>query len=317
MKEIEDINITLKKQKNNFFFINQIELERLKEGRKKQINSEWGIVKGNSEENLNRNRYANIFPWDQTRIKLKTISEKHSDYINASEIKIDNDNIYIATQGPLKETMHHFWSMIFNESVKQKSGIAIIVMVTPLVENGIVKCHQYWPKKINQKLSFKENYKKDGIDVDSEILEVTFVDSVHETENEYIINRFKLCSQDIEKDVYQFFYFNWSDNANPNSLNSLLHMCEKIRNIRNQKTANIIPIVHCSAGVGRSGTFIAIDYLFNNKKKILSCKKNYTPVDKFDPVLSIVLKMREGRMKMVQTLNQFIFLYDAAKFILK
>lgn len=100
------------------------------------------------KENLARNRYKDVLPYDDTRVRL--VSETN-DYINASHVSYDTGKAvfrYIVSQGPKPETTEHFWQMVWENQVR------IISMVTTLVEAGRSKCHQYWPASTAEPVKF-------------------------------------------------------------------------------------------------------------------------------------------------------------------
>lgn len=296
------LHASLAQQRENFGLLNALEQHRLhneKSGRSMEV--------ATSRINHPRNRYLNVFPWDQTRVQLP-VEGSHSDYINASYINIPNSYRYIASQGPLPSTIHHFWAMAFSEAVKNNNDSIIIVMVTPLVESGYVKCTQYWPTAGEPPLVFDEELKEDGIPFD---LRVSYVNESYNTEGDYLVTELELQSGDTTKKVYHYYYRKWADAKVPPSIHHLLQLSKDIR----LRPEQVVPIVHCSAGVGRTGTFIAIDHLRSHfheitKKNQPGRKKQYD--QKKDPILQTVLQLRESRIMMVQTVYQYCFLYECA-----
>lgn len=291
------LTATVYTQRENFGLLNSLEVKRI-QGRE----IEWDAKVGTSEENSVRNRYFNVYPYDSSRVKLPVLNSRYSDYINASYVEVGEDK-YIATQGPLKSTTHQFWAMAFNEATIEDE--IVIVMVTPLVEGGVTKCFQYWPS-LHELISFTQLLRNDGIDLPS--LEVTHIKEEYNTEGDYLLTELELKSGDVIKKVHHFYYYKWADAKVPPSISPLLQLSQDIREI------DVIPIIHCSAGVGRTGTFIAIDHLFHNYSKVL---KGLKPSDDYvsedDPILRTVSLLRKNRMMMVQTVYQYNFLYESAK----
>lgn len=250
-----------------------------------------------SRMNEKRNRYSNVFPWDRTRIKLPIKSNSKSksngngnnlDYINASKISI-NDCEYIATQGPLPNTIHHFWSMCFHQSNLQNTDIIIVVMVTPLKESGMLKCEKYWPDT-NCDEDFTDLINQDDIDLSD--LKISHQSQNYYSDGNYQLSTFKLSSGDKIKTVYHFYYDKWADCKAPTNINDLIIILNHLNQIKKSTDNEPIPIIHCSAGVGRTGTFIAIDQLVNQNGDFIK----------------IVDQMRNDRMMMVQTIHQLNYI---------
>jgi len=261
-------------------------------------NSPWSIDAAVSSKSRSRNRYLNVFPWDRTRVVLPTSGVGACDYINASLIKLSPEAQYIATQGPLTGTIHHFWAMCFDEALKLDAETIVIAMVTPLVEMGREKCAKYWPSQNHLNWDLSEALQRDRISPGD--LTVTWLgEELHE--DKFAVTSLLLRSGDVSKKVLHFYYEGWQDTKVPDAVEPLISLSEEILAVRAEHPS-VVPIVHCSAGVGRTGTFIAIDYLRNFSD----------PFDRTsaDPVLDLVKQMRSDRMMMVQTPHQYAFLYE-------
>jgi len=230
-----------------------------------------------------------------------------------------SSNDYIAAQGPLENTINQFWSMAYNESEKQNNDVVLIVMVTPLTESGMVKCYKYWPDKEKPTLDLSHSNKRDSIAIPE--LKVNYITESYDEVGDFLLTEMELVSATKTKKVFHFYYYKWADARVPPSLFPLLYLSEEMNAIRKLVEHTPTPIVHCSAGVGRTGTFIAIDHLFRDFDKFIKlCDKarvgkEYDVV--YDPIFKTVLQMREKRMMMVQTAYQFGFLYDSAKVLYK
>jgi protein tyrosine phosphatase len=232
-----------------------------------------------------KNRYSNVLPLERTRVVLKPIEGgEGSDYINASLISgetPESQNAYICTQGPMQDTFNDFWRMVWEQNSN------IIVMLTKEVENLKVKCARYWPEK------------------DAQIygnLRVTVLatDNLHE-----LITRTFLLEDTKSGDsrvVTQFQYISWPDHGLPVSTSAFL---ELIHMVDRQKRSGPI-IVHCSAGIGRSGTFCTVHTTIAKFKADL-VKYPDTPIP-FN-ILQTVIFMRQQRPGMVQTKEQYMFCY--------
>lgn len=263
---------------------------------------EWAILDALRPENHSRNRYSNVFPWDKNRVILPA-NPGGSDYINASWVELDPKFRYIAAQGPLVETIHHFWAMCFNEAELQNSDTVVIAMVTPLVELGREKCAKYWPTKASPTWNMEVPLRQDKINA---ALKVTWVSEKYAHDGDFLLTTLKLESPTVTKTVIHYYYHKWQDARVPNLVDPLIALSREMCKIR-QNIPNIVPIVHCSAGVGRTGTFIAIDYLLNGPDQF----------GKADAVFDLVTRLRGDRMMMVQTVYQYLFLYEVSQKLYK
>ncbi|XP_039958049.1 phosphatidylinositol phosphatase PTPRQ isoform X1 [Bactrocera tryoni] len=232
-----------------------------------------------SEKGSNKNRYTDIFPYDKNRVLLD-VDDEGSDYINASFIdgyKIKKE--YIASQGPKPETTMDFWRMILQYNVR------VIVMLTQFQEGTNIKCHEYFP------------YDSNGISV---IIR-------KKTCFEYYDRSEMLITQEkygLKRKIDHFFFKKWPDHGCPKDP---AHLINFIRKIRSYRLSSYSPtVIHCSAGVGRTGTFIALDIIMQRLK--YEFKIN---------IYETVKKLRFQRMKMVQTIEQYTFLYESAYELLR
>nr|XP_022304853.1 multiple epidermal growth factor-like domains protein 10 isoform X7 [Crassostrea virginica] len=239
---------------------------------------------GKKPENIPKNRFKTTFPYDHSRVILKTTSEEASDYINANYINGTNrSKEYIAAQGPRQNTLNDFWKMIWQEEVSS------IVMLTNLKEGDKIKCTQYWPNK-NEPSTFGPM----SIKMIEEKKYAAFIERKLSLNNK-ALNKTRMLTQ--------YHYISWPDHGTPEPM-SLLDFHYHVTSTANQ---NKVPtVVHCSAGVGRTGTYIALDALYQEGKK--TGKVN---------VAEFVRKMRENRMTMVQTYEQYITIFLALNEIFK
>ncbi|EGW33905.1 uncharacterized protein SPAPADRAFT_54170 [Spathaspora passalidarum NRRL Y-27907] len=305
-------------QREKFNELNELEADRIQDGLDNPDTSIWSLTHAMKRVNRGRNRYSNVFPWNETRVVLPVKDDKEfSDYINASRIKLSLSDEgafdeYIACQGPLESTYNHFWSMCFNESEVQNNDTVVIVMVTPLTENGVVKCARYWPE-LNQTWDFSTDNIEDGINVPN--LVITNKSETFDSNEDFIITELELKSNDKIKTVYHYYYFKWVDAKVPPSIEPLFKISQDISSIRSTMETPPVPIVHCSAGVGRSGTFIAFDHLFGrNLDEFIDLVRKKQPYQ-YDIVYKTVYQLRSQRMMMVQTIHQYNFLYEVAKMV--
>ncbi|XP_062578851.1 receptor-type tyrosine-protein phosphatase gamma-like [Saccostrea cucullata] len=229
-------------------------------------------------ENIAKNRFKATFPYEHSRVILKEKwKDSDNDYINANYIK-DNkgDAAYIAAQGPKNNTLTDFWRMIWQEKVKD------IVMLTNLVENGKNKCTQYWPTKDK------------AMNVGP--CEVSLLEE--KTYAFYIVRKLSVQRKNTKerRELTHFHYTAWPDHGTPEEI-GLIHFHNAVTK---GKHPDDILLVHCSAGVGRTGTFIGLDSLLRQGRET-------GRINVFD----YVKQMREDRMTMVQTPEQYIFLHKA------
>ncbi|XP_045061854.1 receptor-type tyrosine-protein phosphatase mu-like [Coregonus clupeaformis] len=236
----------------------------------------WDSAK--KDENRMKNRYGNIIAYDHSRVRLQPLEgEQNSDYINANYVDgYHRPNHYIATQGPMQETVFDFWGMVWQENT------AAIVMVTNLVEVGRVKCCKYWPD-------------------DTEIyrdIKVTLIETL--LLSEYVIRTFAVEKRGAHeiREIRQFHFTGWPDHGVPYHATGLLGF---VRRVKAKTLNNAGPmVIHCSAGAGRTGCFIVIDIM-------LDMAEREGVVD----IYNCVRELRSRRVNMVQTEEQYVFIHDA------
>lgn len=310
---------SMNSQQLKFEMLTLLEHSHLQHGYSHPKTSQWASELGRSRDARGRNRYSNVFPYDRTRVPLPVQdATTYSDYINASYINIrlpqsENTGIrYIATQGPLPHTIHHFWAMCFNESEKQGNDVVIIAMLTPTVESDMVKCSQYWPRDDDPEFDFTELLLEDGSTL--KLLSLKHMSSEYNERGQFHCNKLQLRQGSKTKTVYHLYYKGWADTRVPPSLAPLLEMSRVISQLQATTTtgSHPIPIVHCSAGVGRTGTFMVLDTLlhmdnFHDIGLVREGEHHY------DPIFDLVDQLRNNRMMMVQTVHQYRFLYQAAR----
>ncbi|XP_077400603.1 receptor-type tyrosine-protein phosphatase beta isoform X2 [Vanacampus margaritifer] len=241
-------------------------------------------------ENRGKNRYNNILPYDSTRVKLSCLDDDScSDYINGSYVPGHNfRREYVATQGPLPATKDDFWRMLWEH------GVRVVVMVTQCVEKGRVKCEQYWP--CHKEATY---YGELLVQMTSEWVLP-----------EWTVRDFRISSErgGSPRTVRHFHFTVWPDHGVPDGTHSLVQFVRTVRDfVDRSATSTAGPtVVHCSAGVGRTGTFIALDRLLQQ----LDAKGS---VD----VYGCVFDLRLHRQHMVQTECQYAFLHQCVRDVLR
>ncbi|XP_076415318.1 receptor-type tyrosine-protein phosphatase S isoform X5 [Peromyscus maniculatus bairdii] len=233
----------------------------------------------NLEANKPKNRYANVIAYDHSRVILQPLEGiVGSDYINANYVDgYRRQNAYIATQGPLPETFGDFWRMVW----EQRS--ATVVMMTRLEEKSRIKCDQYWPNRGTETYGF---------------IQVTLLDTMELAT--FCIRTFSLHKNGSseKREVRHFQFTAWPDHGVPEYPTPFLAFLRRVKTCNPPDAGPIV--VHCSAGVGRTGCFIVIDAMLERIK-----------TEKTVDVYGHVTLMRSQRNYMVQTEDQYSFIHEA------
>ncbi|KAF7262011.1 hypothetical protein EG68_00751 [Paragonimus skrjabini miyazakii] len=227
--------------------------------------------------NKSKNRCSNAVPFDHNRVQLRVSQNTYnSDYINASYVDgFRKQNAYIATQAPLPETMQDFWSMIWDQKT------AVIVSLSGLVEEGEVMCDRYWPLNGSQQHGQ---------------INVTNIET---TELAYYTMRTFLIQKSGLKDsrkLWQLQFTDWPTQANPTHSTAFRMFQRRIGAVTPSEFGPIV--VHCATGTGRTGLFIAVDTLLEQIKN-----------EQFLDVFGLVNRLRSQRLMLVQTVDQYQFIY--------
>ncbi|XP_030227775.1 receptor-type tyrosine-protein phosphatase C isoform X3 [Gadus morhua] len=231
--------------------------------------------------NAVKNRYVDILPYDYNRVQLTSGNGEHGcDYINASFINgFQEPKKYIAAQGPKDETVASFWRMTW----EQKSSI--IVMVTRCEEGNRVKCAQYWPSTTSTPEVFEE-------------FEVKL--NKEEQCPDYIIRLLTLSNKrdNTEREVTQIQFTSWPDHGVPEDPQLLLKLRKRVNAFKNLFSGPIV--IHCSAGVGRTGTYISIDAMMESLES-----------ERRMDIYGYIVNLRKQRCLMVQVETQYILIHQA------
>ncbi|XP_057317863.1 tyrosine-protein phosphatase corkscrew isoform X2 [Microplitis mediator] len=267
-------------------------------------------------ENRAKNRYKNILPFDHTRVKLKDVDPNvpGADYINANYIKNEeregsgtgtvasNDSLafnkcYIATQGCLPNTIQDFWHMVYQENTQ------VIVMTTKEMERGKNKCARYWPEE-GEAAEYGNEWK---------VRALARTSTADYTLREFLLQGNKPNFSEPRR-IYHYHFQAWPDHGVPSDPGCVLNFLHDVNarqdsiaaslNSNGQTPAHVGPIlVHCSAGIGRTGTFIVIDMILDQiKQHGLDCE-----ID----IQRTIQRVRSQRSGMVQTEAQYKFVYLA------
>ncbi|XP_053083607.1 receptor-type tyrosine-protein phosphatase F isoform X3 [Pangasianodon hypophthalmus] len=233
----------------------------------------------NMEVNKPKNRYANVIAYDHSRVVLTSVDGvPGSDYINANYIDgYRKQNAYIATQGPLPETLSDFWRMVWEQRT------STIIMMTRLEEKSRVKCDQYWPVRGTETYG---------------MIQVTMLDTVELAT--YSVRTFALYKNGSseKREVRQFQFMAWPDHGVPEYPTPILAFLRRVKACNPPDAGPMV--VHCSAGVGRTGCLIVIDAMLERMKH-----------EKTVDIYGHVTCMRSQRNYMVQTEDQYIFIHEA------
>ncbi|XP_037719734.1 tyrosine-protein phosphatase non-receptor type 61F isoform X5 [Drosophila subpulchrella] len=238
-----------------------------------------------SERHANRglNRYRDVNPYDHSRIVLKRGSV---DYINANLVQLERaERQYILTQGPLVDTVGHFWLMVWEQKSRG------ILMLNKLMEKKQIKCHLYWPNEMGADKALK----LPNVKLTVELIRC-------ETYQNFVRRWFKLTDLETQqsREVMQFHYTTWPDFGIPSSPNAFLKFLQQVRD-SDCLSRDVGPaVVHCSAGIGRSGTFCLVDCCLVLIDKYGECN-----------VSKVLCELRSYRMGLIQTADQLDFSYQA------
>nr|XP_056702969.1 phosphatidylinositol phosphatase PTPRQ [Euleptes europaea] len=228
--------------------------------------------------NRSKNRFPNIKPYNNNRVKLMPdASIPGSDYVNASYVSgYLCPNEFIATQGPLPGTVGDFWRMVWETRAKT------LVMLSQCFEKGRIRCHQYWPE--------------DNIPV-TVFGDIVITKLVEDHQTDWTIRDLKIERHGDCMMVRQCNFTAWPEHGVPETTASLIRFVKLVRASRAHDSTPIV--VHCSAGVGRTGVYIALDHLTQHIND-----------HDFVDIYGLVAELRTERMCTVQNLAQYIFLHQ-------
>ncbi|XP_007939380.1 receptor-type tyrosine-protein phosphatase V-like [Orycteropus afer afer] len=247
----------------------------------KEVGKEQPRLEAEHPANASKNRYPHVLPYDHSRVRLTQLEgEPHSDYINANFIPgYTHPQEFIATQGPLKKTLEDFWRLVWEQQVH------IIVMLTVGMENGRVLCEHYWPA--------------DTTPITHGHITIHLL--AEEPKDEWTKREFQLQhgSEQRQRRVKQLQFTTWPDHSIPEAPSSLLTFVQLVQEQARAFQGRWPILVHCSAGVGRTGTFVALTRLLQQLEE-----------EQMVDVFNAVYALRIHRPLMIQTPSQYIFLHS-------
>jgi len=248
-----------------------------------------------SEKNIRLNRYSNVSPYDSTRVVLSEVNG--NDYINANlaHSSAEPQLPYILTQGPKESTVDDFWRMAWENNVKN------IVMLNKLYENGRKKCEQYWPERIGLYMTCRG-----GSNI---FYKITLKEETYDENDRFVVRQFELekteDSDSTSRTVTQFHYIAWPDFGVPETTQDFGDFFHLLIQHNCFSSPSHPSIIHCSAGIGRTGTLILVDSCL----KLLS-KQKFSKVEQADLIdiaYREVLYLRQFRAGLIQTADQLEF----------
>lgn len=239
--------------------------------------------------NSKKNRFTNIHPFDKSRVPLSVVgNDENSSYINASFVQGCNGaREYIAAQGPNLTTINDFWRMIWEHDIQT------VIMLTQCVEGNKKKCEKYWPDDGKEQIYGTVQVRNE----------------TSERREDYILTEFSVKSDDSSKwrSVQHLFFTAWSDHGTPETPDTLIKFVRTCQVMFGTRRGVEPPVlVHCSAGVGRTGTFIALD----------CCLQKLDTQQDID-IFHLVLGLRECRRSMVQNEKQYVYLYQCVNAVIQ
>uniref|UniRef100_A0A8C8JF16 Tyrosine-protein phosphatase non-receptor type n=1 Tax=Oncorhynchus tshawytscha TaxID=74940 RepID=A0A8C8JF16_ONCTS len=245
---------------------------------------------GQTAENKSKNRYKNILPFDTTRVEIREADADvpGSDYINANYIRFiccrqckPTLSVFIATQGCLQNTVVDFWKMVYQENTH------VIVMTTKEMERGRNKCVRYWP----------------DLNATKEFGKVCVKNVEERPAQDYILRELEVTEP--MRYIWHYQYLSWPDHGVPNEPGGVLSFLEQVNRTQSTIRDTGPIVVHCSAGIGRTGTIIVIDILIDIiNRQGLDCD-----ID----IPKTIQRVRQQRSGMVQTEAQYKFIYMAVQ----
>ncbi|OZJ03237.1 hypothetical protein BZG36_03438 [Bifiguratus adelaidae] len=292
--------------------LNQLQHQRLRSA--SLTNYQFATTIASKESD--KNRYIDIVPFDRNRVKLnvakaptptESSTEDASDYVNASFITPPHNVAinFIASQGPLEETIGDFWLMAFQQDVK------VIVCLTDIYELGRYKCARYWPETIG----IPKEYHAKG----HSVVRIRLDSETQYSMAECVVRQLTVeCifadGRSDAKTMTQMCFVGWPDHGAPDRTEPILRLVELANELNGPPSENHPMLVHCSAGCGRTGTFCTIYALELLAQRIADKEQED---DERDYLFEMVNDFRQQRISMVQAFPQYVFIHRAIDDFLK
>lgn len=230
-------------------------------------------------QNVPRNRYKDILPYDDNRVHLQA----DNDFVNASPVRYNGGDFhldYIATQGPKDVTAAHFWQMV------EENNVTLICMLTALQEGGRSKCYQYWPVSVGH----EEQYGQYLLHFDAEETDAS---------GAFVVRTFTLQAPTCLRTIHHVQFTEWPDHGVPDESEHFMTYMDRVQQLKASVPLSPAPvIVHCSAGIGRTGVLIVLEIacaLFERNRGV--------------DLADVIRTLRTQRMGLVQTEGQYQFIY--------
>eukprot|EP00744_Colponema_vietnamica_P003632 GILI01005536.1.p1 GENE.GILI01005536.1~~GILI01005536.1.p1 ORF type:complete len:351 (-),score=92.12 GILI01005536.1:159-1166(-) len=241
-----------------------------------------------------KNRYSNILPYQHSRVRLRS---GPMDYINANYVVCYTGEPacqFIACQGPVEESIADMWRMVW------ESESPAVVMLCECVEHDQVRCEQYFPIEAEQPIT------ADDLSVRLVSYSTNDCGSLHTR----VLQMTHTPSQS-SRTVTHIQFSAWPDYGIPSTeeMSALIQLINQVQAVQvPDSEGKVAPVVtHCSAGVGRTGTFLAAYSLI--ARYLHQRSVNASSPAKLS-VFSTVRRLREQRWGMVQTKEQYRFIYS-------
>ncbi|KAJ8061495.1 hypothetical protein OCU04_009310 [Sclerotinia nivalis] len=318
------LKISHDEMKEKYATLTKMEEERLANG----DDPKWA----REEPDRELDRYANVHPWAANRIRL-IVPEGYNDYINASPVTLTStaekqstmkkgiQDKYICMQGPKSQTVDHTWHMMWHSiSVPDNAAPGVIIMLSPLVgpnpakpEEMMEKCYRYYPMSEDDPPLMVNEAKALGDNFKAQVRFVKREENIEGTGIEVRQLAMSVEGEEEEKTIWHFFYPLWPDMGSLNSQNvkSVLTLMDLSR-AKNMEEENP-RVVHCSAGVGRTGTFVALEFLMGELQGGAWEGWDQSEEKGNDAIYETVDQLRQQRKTMVQAVEQYIFLYEVLR----
>ncbi len=246
-------------------------------------------------------RYMNVLPYEHSRVKISPSEANRAGYINACHVRSDRsdpaDFEYLAAQGPIEETTNDFWTMVCEHKV------TAVVMLCDLVEDMIPKCAQYFP------LAAGERFETRDFVITAVHVDLGFCPGLEHRVLEIERRGQRAADGAAKKSVDHFRYSDWPDHGVPDTHDSMVEMSRVIRTYHPRSKV----VVHCSAGIGRTGTFCLIDIILRRVAAGLGSPGDHGGSRASLDPLEVLRELRACRLGMVQTIEQFAFAVHAIR----